>query len=193
MEGTIAYYNQNAQQYCEKTVNVPMQNVYDQFERYLEPGCKVLDLGCGSGRDSKYFLSKGYDVVSIDGAIDMCQWAENYLGKHVRNLSFEELDYTNEFDAVWASASLLHVNSNSINCIIGKICQALKKNGILYSSWKYGSGERVVAGKYYLDLDEARVIDLFKSNLMDVEYLWITEDNLLREERWLNAIVKKRG
>ena len=63
MDATISYYNQNALEYFAKTVNVPMQNLYDKFEIYLKSGDKILDLGCGSGRDSKYFLSKGYDVV----------------------------------------------------------------------------------------------------------------------------------
>ena len=87
-----------------------MQNLYDKFEIYLKSGDKILDLGCGSGRDSKYFLSKGYDVVSVDGSIEICRLAEKYIGKYVRNIFFDELDYVNEFDAVWASASLLHVD-----------------------------------------------------------------------------------
>lgn len=73
MNQTITYYNQNAEEYFNKTVNVSMQALYDQFEAYLNPGDKILDLGCGSGRDSKYFLSKGYEVVSVDGSIEMCR------------------------------------------------------------------------------------------------------------------------
>ena len=113
MDATISYYNQNALEYFVKTVNVPMQNLYDKFEIYLKSGDKILDLGCGSGRDSKYFLSKGYDVVSVDGSIEICRLAEKYIGKYVRNIFFDELDYVNEFDAVWASASLLHVAGDS--------------------------------------------------------------------------------
>ncbi len=92
MNDTISYYNQNAEEYFNKTVNVSMQELYDQFEAYLKPGDKILDLGCGSGRDSRYFLSKGYDVVSVDGSKAMCNLAETYIGKKVRNITFEKLD-----------------------------------------------------------------------------------------------------
>jgi len=113
MNETITYYNQNTEEYFNNTVNVLMQELYDQFKAYLKPGDKILDLGCGSGRDSRYFLSKGYDVVSMDGLKEMCRLAEKYIGRDVRNITFAELDYNNEFDAVWARACLKNILSCS--------------------------------------------------------------------------------
>ena len=113
MNETITYYNQNAEEYFNKTVNVSMQESYDQFEAYLKPGDKILDLGCGRGRDFRYFLSKGYDVVPVDESKEMCRLAEKYIGRDVCNITFAELDYNNEFDAVWACASLRLVNSRN--------------------------------------------------------------------------------
>jgi len=78
---------------------------YDQFEAYLKSGDKILDIGCGSGRDSRYFLSRGYDVVPVDGSMELCLLAGNYIGMDVRNITYEELDYNNKFDAVWSCAS----------------------------------------------------------------------------------------
>ena len=163
MDATISYYNQNALEYFVKTVNVPMQNLYDKFEIYLKSGDKILDLGCGSGRDSKYFLSKGYDVVSVDGSIEICRLAEKYIGKYVRNIFFDELDYVNEFDAVWASASLLHVDSKEMKDVLYRIKSALKKNGLMYASWKYGQGEKVDSLRYYVDFDEYAICLLYTS------------------------------
>lgn len=148
MNETITYYNQNAEEYFNNTVNVSMQELYDQFEAYLKPGDKILDLGCGSGRDSRYFLSKGYDVVSVDGSKEMCRLAGNYIGRDVCNITFEELDYNNEFNAVWACASLVHVEIGEITGVLCKIQKLLKKKGILYASWKYGTGERIDNQKY---------------------------------------------
>lgn len=105
MNETITYYNQNAEEYFNNTVNVSMQELYDQFEAYLKSGDKNLDIGCGSGRDSRYFLSRGYDVFPVDGSMELCLLAGNYIGMDVRNITYEELDYNNEFDAVWSCAS----------------------------------------------------------------------------------------
>lgn len=191
MNDTISYYNQNAEEYFNKTVNVSMQELYDQFEAYLKPGDKILDLGCGSGRDSRYFLSKGYDVVSVDGSKAMCNLAETYIGKKVRNITFEKLDYDNEFDAVWACASLVHVDMGEITDVLFRIQRALKKKGILYASWKYGKGERIEKQKYYADYDEESINSLFSDASMKVAKIWISDDNLIRASKWLNVIGEK--
>ena len=187
MNETITYYNQNAEEYFNNTVNVSMQESYDQFEAYLKPGDKILDLGCGSGRDSRYFLSKGYDVVSVDGSKAMCYFAEKYIGREVRNITFEKLDYDNEFDAVWACASLVHVDIGEITDVLFKIQRALKKRGILYASWKYGTGERIDNQKYYADYDEKSINELFSATSIRLNRKWISEDNLIRPSKWLNV------
>lgn len=191
MNQTITYYNQNAEEYFNKTVNVSMQALYDQFEAYLNPGDKILDLGCGSGRDSKYFLSKGYEVVSVDGSIEMCRLAAKYLCKEARNITFNELDYVDEFNAVWACASLLHVDSGELLEVFARIRKALRDKGLIYASWKYGYMEYINNGKYYTDLNENSLVELFDSSSFSIEKLWITEDNLLRGEKWINIIGKK--
>ncbi len=188
MNETITYYNQNAEEYFDKTVNVSMQKLYDNFEAYLKPGDKILDLGCGSGRDSRYFLSKGYDVVSVDGSKAMCYLAETYIGREVRNITFEKLDYDNEFDAVWACASLVHVDIEEITEVLIRIQRALKKKGVLYASWKYGKGERIDNQKYYADYDEASINELFSATSIKVKRIWISDDNLIRSSKWLNVI-----
>ena len=191
MDETIAYYNQNAEEYFNKTVNVSIQGVYDQFEAYLKPGYKILDLGCGSGRDSRYFLSKGYDVVSVDGSERMCQFAAQYLGKEVRNINFNELDYVDEFDAVWACASLLHVNIKEIIDVMALIRRSLKKSGLLYASWKYGFGKRVEGKKSCVCYNSERIKKLYSDSLLSIEKIWITEDKLNRDCKWLNVLACK--
>lgn len=191
MNETISYYDKNAAEYFDMTVNVSMQTLYDQFEAYLKPGDKILDLGCGSGRDSKYFLSKGYEVVSVDGSVGMCHLAAKYLGKEVRNITFDELDYVDEFDAVWACASLLHTDLNKITDVMIRIRKVLKKNGLIYASWKYGQGERVDNQRYYVDFDENTVRELFSIASFEIEKIWTTEDGLVRRCKWLNVIGKR--
>lgn len=192
MGKTIDYYNQNAMNYCKSTINVSMQNIYDKFESYLQPGARILDLGCGSGRDSKYYLSKGYDVVSVDGAIEICHLAEQYIGKFVRNITFDNLDYSNEFDAIWASASLLHVEREQLLRVIGNVIRALKTDGIVYASWKYGYEEKTVDGRYYLDMNEENILQVFDKFDIEILNIWISQDGMGRDNSWLNVIIRKR-
>ena len=170
-----------------------MQNIYDHFEAYLKPGGRLLDLGCGSGRDSMYFLSRGFDVVSIDGATEICKIAEKNIGKEVRNIRFEELDYINEFDAIWANASLLHVKRDSIVGVVERILLALKKEGILYTSWKNGDFQRNDDGRHYTDMTEKDIIGLFKSFDVEVIEIWTSNDQMKRENGWISVIVKKKS
>lgn len=81
---TLYYYNKNAQKFCQHTVNEDMSIRYQMFEKYLRSGGKILDMGCGSGRDSKYFLNLGYEVVSVDGSKEMCKCASEYLQRAVQ-------------------------------------------------------------------------------------------------------------
>ena len=85
--------------------------------KYLPLGAKILDLGCGSGRDTKYFLQKGYDVVAVDGSIEMVKLSTEFTGKQTLHLTFDEINFNEEFDGVWACASLLHVPRNKIDSI----------------------------------------------------------------------------
>ena len=86
---TIDYYNQNAEEYCQSTKDADMSACYQMFEKCLQPGAKILDLGCGSGRDSKYFLSRGYDVTSVDGSEEICKYSSEYLQRPVQCVRFE--------------------------------------------------------------------------------------------------------
>ena len=191
MDSSIGYYEKNAKEYFDKTANIPMDDLYKEFEKYLFSGAKILDLGCGSGRDSKYFLTKGYEVISIDGSCEMCKLAEAYIGKTVYNIKFEDLNYNCEFDAVWASASLLHVKKNSILHIINNVIRTLKDEGVLYASWKNGIGERYEGDRYYNDLSMTEIRELLDSTLFEVIKIWVSQDNLERPNSWVNIIAKK--
>lgn len=193
MDATIEYYEKNAKEYFNRTVNIKMDDLYEEFEKYLYPGAKILDLGCGSGRDSKYFLAKGYEVVSIDGSYEMCKLAEEYIGNTVYNIKFEDLNYNDEFDAIWASASLLHVKKHSLLQVMNEVISALKDHGVLYASWKYGSGPRCEDNRYYYDLSRVEICELLESNSAEVIKTWRSQDNLGRADSWVNILVKKHS
>lgn len=99
---TIDYYNQNANTFVSVTVNVEFTEVQDMFLNNLTNGAFILDFGCGSGRDAKYFLSKGFQVEASDGSEEICRIAEKNVGIPIKRMLFSELDAVEKYDAIWA-------------------------------------------------------------------------------------------
>ena len=131
---TLDYYNLNAYDYFNNSLDADMSEVYKRFLFYLKENDLILDFGCGSGRDSKYFLDNGYNVDSVDGSLELCNLATKYLNKEVICMKFEDLDVVDKYDGVWACSSLLHVKKEELKNILVKIRNSLKLNGILYVS-----------------------------------------------------------
>ena len=194
MDETLSYYNQNADTFVTGTQNADMSEQYRFFLKYLTPGDKLLDLGCGSGRDSAYFSSLGFQVTAVDGSEELCKLVRKNYGVDARCLRFEELSFREEFDAVWACASLLHVKKAEIPAVMEKVSNALIPGGILYASFKYGTEERISNGRFFNDYTE-QDLDILLDNQFSLLEYWITED--VRPERsgekWLNFIAKRLG
>ena len=189
---TTDYYNSNAQDFIDGTVNVDTGNLRERFLNYVPAGGTVLDLGCGSGRDSKCFKDAGYDVTAIDASQELCIKASEYAGIDVRCMRFEELDDIGIYDGVFACASLLHVPENDLPDVLAKINTALKPQGVLYASFKYGdfAGER--DGRFFHDMNEESVEKLFTSvpGFM-IEEMWQSHD--VRRDKdayWINVIAR---
>ena len=127
---TLAYYNENADSYYDRTVSSDMNEQYDFFLKYLPSGVRLLDFGCGSGRDTKYFMDKGFLVTAIDGSEAMCKKAESYTGLNVRQMDFLELNDREIYSGIWASASLLHLKKKDLTRMFAKLRKALTKDGI---------------------------------------------------------------
>lgn len=195
MNETLSYYNQNADAFIEGTQKADMSKQYRLFSKYLSPGCKLLDLGCGSGRDSAYFSSLGFEVTAVDGSEELCKRVKASYGIDALCIKFEDLSFVSEFDAIWACASLLHVKKADMPNVLGKVSAALKPGGVLYASFKYGSDERVCDGRFFNDYTQNDLDTLLttENQLSLLEY-WITEDVRPDRsgERWLNFIAKKQ-
>lgn len=153
-----------------------------------------MDFGCGSGRDTKYFLNNGYHVTATDGSVVICKMATDYTGIQVKQMLFEELDDRNQYDGIWACASVLHLSREKLPNIFHKMHQALKTNGIIYTSFKYGTFEGERNGRYFTDFTEV-MFEKFAKQIsgLQIEKMWITGD--VREgrgdERWLNILLRK--
>lgn len=190
---TIEYYNLNAESFVKGSIHANMAEHYARFMPYLPKQASILDLGCGSGRDSAFFMKQGYSVTSVDGSLEVSKLASTLLGIKVRCVLFEDLDYHNEFDGVWACASLLHVPRSEMTLILQKTSEAMKANGVLYVSFKYGNTEEIKGSRFYNNYTEKSITQLFRSSNLICEEYWISNDvrQEHQDEKWLNIIAVK--
>ena len=86
---TTDYYNDNAQNFYDSTVDVDMTDLYRKFLPVVGAEGRILDLGCGSGRDTKYFVDLGYKVDAIDASKEMVRLASRKTGLEVKHMTFE--------------------------------------------------------------------------------------------------------
>lgn len=190
---SIEYYNQNAAEYFDNTVDIDMQEDWDRFTGLLPEGGSILDLGCGSGRDSAYFISCGFDVTAMDASEEMCDLASIHIGQDVLHLSFAEMDFDKVFDGVWACASLLHVPGNEIEEIFDKVVNSLKINGVLYMSFRYGDFEGERDGRFFKDY-RTKVLKELIAKHENLEMLEIQKCGDKRQDKdiaWIYALVRK--
>ena len=190
---TISYYSSHAEEYANSTWDARMSGIYSHFIPLLKERSSILDLGCGSGRDTAYFISKGFSVTAVDGTPELCRIAEQNTGCSVRCMLFEDLDYIDAFDGVWACSSLLHVKKESLPDIFRKIHRALRNNGYFYSSFKYGDAECERSGRDFTDLNAEEFLSIATGAGFSPVDIFITGDARIgrEHEKWLNAIVKK--
>lgn len=192
---TIEYYNDNAELYSSSTYEVDFTQTQERFARYLKSGSKILDFGCGAGRDTKYFLEKGYCVDAIDGSKELCEIASNNIGIEVKHQLFQELTDIEKYDGIWACASILHLSFQELKDVMKKICIALRQNGFLYTSFKYSEFEGMRNGRYFNDMTEDKLEKLLTEiKVFEIKECWITTD--VRpgrdDEKWLNLILQKK-
>ena len=192
---TLSYYNANAQTFLESTINVDFSSIQTKFLDKLHKDAFILDFGCGSGRDTKYFLDCAYTVEAIDGSEKLCKLASSYTGIPVKNMLFQDLQEVDKYDAIWACSSILHLPCAELVDVMKKMIIALKDNGLIYTSFKYGTFEGIRNGRYFIDMTEDSVEKLLQDvGRLDVEEIWITSD--VRpgrgEEKWLNLFLRKK-
>lgn len=191
---SIDYYSKYASIYFENTIDLNMEEILDKFIDLLPEGATVLDLGCGSGRDSFYLMEKGLDVTALDGSMQLCELAEIHIGQDVLNMRYEEIDFDNVFDGIWACASLIHIKAEDIDDILNKVIRSLKTNGILYMSFQYGDFSGFRNQRYFKDYNTRTLKELIsKHEELEILDIWKTDDVRVEREddNWINIIVKK--
>ena len=194
VQKTLEYYNRNAREFAEGTSGVDFSGIQNRFLSHLPEGALILDFGCGSGRDTRYFLGKGFRVEAADGSEELCRLASVYTGIPVKQMLFQELEETEKYDGIWACASILHLRREELPKVFRKMYRALKPGGILYVSFKYGDFEGERNGRYFTDMTEETAEELLESvPELKIKERWVTGDVRAGRgaEKWLNMILRR--
>ena len=195
MDNTLNYYAKNTEEFIASTLEADMSETQKKFVSLLPKGGNILDLGCGSGRDSLCFLQKGFQVTAVDGSEELAKFASELIGQEVIVADFKDLELPpSSFDAIWASASLLHVHSEELPGILAKVIDFAKPGAIFYMSFKYGDYEGERTGRYYTDLNEERFAEFLLKSGRSLEIIeqWVAKDvRPDKPELWLNTFARK--
>ena len=192
---TLEYYNKNSNEYYDMTVTSDMKNIYDKFLNEIPKESSILDLGCGSGRDSLHFIKKGYSVTALDGSAELAKLASNLIKKEVIVCTFQAIELAEKFDGIWACASLLHLNKEDLKDVLNKLYKNLKDNGYFYLSFKYGDNEYIDEKNRYFNCFTEESIKAFIENNTNFKIVDTidSEDSLGRvnDVKWLNIFCRK--
>ena len=193
---TLAFYNQNAANYIQETRSLSVNREISRFIGLLPEGGSILDLGCGSGRDTLYFLSQGLNVYSVDGSAEIAAQTSQAIKHPVQVLSFTELAFEQVFDGIWACASLLHCHRTQMERVMDNIFTALQENGILYASFKWGNCESLDdRGRHFNNQTPQSLEQLLENQpKAEIMEIWENESHLRgTAQRWVNLLARKRN
>lgn len=190
-DATLAYYAKNAQDYVARTQSVDMSNTRKLLTQRLAPGASILDAGCGGGRDALAFQQEGFEVTAFDGCQELAQLASVLLGKTALTLRLEEVQFKNQFDAVWACGSLLHLRHDALVDAMGRLLASLKPTGCLVALFKLGETERTAEdGRHFTDLTPARAQALVQEAGGRLLSTHVDADKLGRGNDWLTLMAE---
>lgn len=171
---TIDYYNKYASKIFEDTAELDTEALRQKFLKLLEEGDTILDLGCGSGRDSLAFYDLGYDVTPLDASEEMCKLAEIHTGLEVLQMAYEDMEFDEVFDGIWGYDALVHVPGKELEDILEKIIDALYRNGVLFLSFREGDFEGFQGERYFCDYKEEELERIIReTGRLKIEKIWV--------------------
>ncbi|HCP46189.1 MAG TPA: SAM-dependent methyltransferase [Deltaproteobacteria bacterium] len=192
---TIAHYDHHADQFWEGTKDHDVQQNINALLRALGPGQhEILDLGCGPGRDLRALKTLGHHPTGLDGSSRFVAMAKEYSGCPVLHQDFLQLDLPAQaFDGIFANASLFHVPSAALGRVLGELADALRPDGVLFSSNPRGqnqegwNGERYGA---YHDLNAWREF-VMAAGFDEVEHYYRPQGAPRDQQPWLATVFRK--
>lgn len=188
-DNNIKWYNDNSADYLQQTIDVDMGKAYGEVEKNIPLDAKILDAGSGVGRDTNYFLSMGYDVLSFDASEKMVEMTNQNDNAHCIQMTFNEWAYDPEFDLVWASASLLHVSPTDLEHVLTRLQKSLVVGGIIFFSLKLKiDPDKQSERTFYEHSQEEIDRILVGKRMMKLVKVWESGSSISSEEKFISYI-----
>jgi SAM-dependent methyltransferase len=190
---TLAFYDDGAQNYFNQTRAIDTSSTRERLTSRLAAGTRILDAGCGSGRDSKHFLAEGFDVTAFDASAPLADLASTFIGRQVQVLRFQDLAWESCFEGIYASASLLHLGDTDLHHALKRLVKSLRPGGVLLALFKHGNGVRLEAttGRLFNDMNAGRARQFLTEAGADYEADYLELDKLGRGNDWLTVIARR--
>lgn len=188
---TLQFYENNAEQFAKDTLDVDMSALYERFLPMLPQSSRILDAGCGAGRDTAAFLQRGYQVEAFDASIKLSHIAQSISGIVVQNSTFTDFSSSQPFAGIWACASLLHVPSAEMQATLKHLAGLLQAKGVMYASFKYGEDDVERNGRSFTNCTEQRLQHFLHNTGLSIYETWISADQRpgRANEQWLNTLL----
>jgi len=199
---TIDYYKKNAEDLARRYESAGVKELQTLLKSCFVPGAKLLEMGCGSGRDAAFMLANGFDITAVDGASEMVESAVRYhpelAGRvHTIHLPKELSEGFGSFDGLFSIATLMHLTRQAIDEVFKKAGALLGKKGRFFFSVPsrrddVNTGEFDEKGRRFTAMSVEEWISVSQSAGFEVVKTSITRDGLGREGIvWLNCLVEK--
>ena len=191
----LEFYQDNYRAYHERTFYIDPSSFLSPLVKCLSPGSRILDVGCGSGRDLLWMKKRGFDVIGFEQSPGLAKLARENVGCEIIEGDFETYDFSAILvDAVILVGALVHIPYKRFSEVFGNITSALPEHGNVLITLKEGSGSRTDSESrifYLWQDDEAR--KLFDSLGFKIHEFLKSISKTSSGEVWLTYIIDKMG
>lgn len=187
-----SWYDANARDFFGQTVDLDTSEARARFMARLPAAARVLDAGCGSGRDSLHFLRAGLDVDAVDASGEMVRLARRHTGLPVAHMDVLDMPPQGDYDGVWAMASLIHLDVALLPRALRVLGLTLRPGGVCLASFRHGRNGYTRHGLRFNALDEKALEDILTGqDILEAAETWTRPDDRPGRPPWLYAIMSR--